>query len=72
MSHSVVSKFQPASLTAESDYICAYTQNRVLRLSSNLLDLLDGWSSREGTIEEEKKLAKQVLGLFQKVYMQHI
>lgn len=44
----------------------------MLRLSSNLLDLLDGWSSREGTIEEEKKLAKQVLGLFQKVYMQHV
>ena len=35
-------------------------QNRMLRLSSSLLDLLKVWSRREGIIEEEKRLAKQV------------
>jgi len=37
-----------------------FTPNRVLRLSSSLLDLLKVWSRREGIIEEEKRLAKQL------------
>ena len=36
------------------------SQQRVLRLSKNLLDLLGEWAGREGAAPEERTLAKQL------------
>ncbi len=38
--------------------VCVYTQDRVLRLSANLLSLLNEWSTRDSVTVEEKQLAK--------------
>ncbi len=40
--------------------MCVAPQDRVLRLSAGLLDLLKEWSTREGAGEEERQLAKQL------------